>query len=214
MWRSLPVLCVTAAVAAPAAAQLPADKSYELRTYRAAPGRLDELHTRFRASSLPLLQQHGAEVVGTWVPKPNPDNAVVALLAYPSAAARESIWARVVADPQWTAMKKRSDGRGLLVVGIDEVPLAAVAPLQNRTAAGLLELRTHATAEPVPGAIGAWVPTRPRAGTAMLSLHPRKADGTVAQRSLVSTTLLVAGQAEPAAGRVTVLAPTDYSPLK
>lgn len=213
MWRVIPALCVAAAVAAPVAAQpLPAAPSYELRTYYAAPGRLSELHARFRAHNLPLLQRHGAEVVGTWVPKPNPDNAVVVLLAYPNGN-REGVWARVVADPQWAAMKQAADRRGLLVQDIGELPLAAATALRKTSAEGDLELRTHPKPEAVPGAIGAWVPTRPNRGIGMVSLHPRRPD-ELASRSAMLVSLVQA--AEPAEGspRVTVLSPTDYSPLK
>ena len=211
MWRFIPVLCAALLAGTPVAAQAPAGKSYELRTYYAAPGRLDELHARFRAHSLPLLNRHGAEVVGTWVPKPNPDNAVVALLAYPSAAARESIWSGIVADPQWTALK-RADARGLLVQNVGELPLVATTAIKRKVADGDLELRTHATPEATPGAIAAFVPTRPTAAVGMVSLHPRRADAlAVRSKSLVTVLMLT----EPEDGdRVTVLSPTDYSPLK
>lgn len=213
MWRFTPVVCAVLLAAGPAVAQAPAGKSYELRTYRAADGRLDELHARFRQHSLPLLQRHGAEVVGTWVPKPNPDNVVVALLAYPSPAARQAVWASVVADPQWAALK-RADRRGLLVEDIAELPLTAVKALEARASLGELELRTHDRPETPAGAIGAWVPARPRPGVALVSLHPRQPDATPRpSRSLVSL-LLVADPPPADAPRVTVLAPTDYSPLK
>ena len=207
MWRVIPVLCVAAAVAAPVAAQTPSP-GYELRTYYAAPGRLDELHARFRAHSLPLLRRHGAEVVGTWVPKPNPDNAVVVLLSYPGDN-REGVWARVVTDPQWATMKNAGDRRGLLVQDIGEMPLAAASALRKKATEGDLELRTHAKPEAVPGAIGAWVPTRPTADIGMVSLHPRRPN-ELASRSRNLVTLLVADESP----RVTVLSPTDYSPLK
>lgn len=213
MWRILPALGLVIGLGGPAAAQQAAARTYELRTYHAADGRLDELHARFRRHSLPLLQRHGVEVVGTWVPKPNPGNAVVALVAYPSPAAREAAWSRVVGDPEWTVMKRQTDGRGLLVESIEELPLAAAAPLAANRLRGELELRTHARADALPaGAVAAWVPARPRADLALVSLHPRKAEPVAPGITLV-TALLPAAGAEPAP-RVTVLAPTDYSPAK
>ena len=213
MCRFIPALCVTAAVVAPVVAQAPAGRSFELRTYHAAPGRLDELHARFRQHALPLLQRHGAEVVGTWVPKPNPDNTVIAMLAYPSPAAREAVWSGVVADPQWARMKRGTDGRGLLVEAITELPLTAAGPLKGQGLRGDLELRTHATLEPTRGAVGAWVPTRPRPGVALVTLHPRRADDVQRVSGTLVSTLLTAPPTNDAE-RVTVLSPTDYSPVK
>jgi hypothetical protein len=197
----------------PAAAQLVVGRTYELRTYHAADGRLNELHARFRQHSLPLLQRHGIEVVGTWVPKPNPDNAVVALMAYASAAAREASWSQVVGDPAWTAMKRRTDGRGLLVESVEELPLSAVTPLVANKLHGDLELRTHARANRTPaGAVAAWVPTRPRADLALVSLHPRKVELAANPGiTLVTALMPAAGEQNP---HVTVLSPTDYSPAK
>jgi hypothetical protein len=204
VWRAVTTLCAGLLTAAPVAAQ-----TYELRTYQAAPDRLDELHARFRAESLPLLNKHGAEVVGAWVPKPNPDNAVVVLLSYPSVAGREAVWSRIVADPQWANLKARDD-RGLLVQRIAELPLSATLP--PRAAAGDLELRTHDKPEPVPGAIAAFVPARPRPGVAAVSLHPRRPE-TAPRPHALFVTLLLADPAD-AGPKVTVLSPTDYSPRR
>jgi hypothetical protein len=203
------VLTVVALAAVPVAAH-PAGRAYELRTYHAAPGRLEELHDRFRKHSLPLIQRHGAEVVGTWVPRPNPDNAVVALLAYPSAAARDGIWTRIVADPQWTVMKRQGDRRGLLVGSIEELPLTAVKPLLA-SRAGELELRTQDTPEVPAGALAAFAPTVPRPGTALLTLHPRAKPQPAADRGFVTAQVRAPAGDAP---KALVLAPTDYSPLK
>lgn len=213
MWRTIPALALVIGLGGPAAAQPAPSRTYELRTYHAADGRLDELHARFRKQSLPLLWRHGIEVVGTWVPKPNPDNAVVALVAYPSPASRQAMWSRVVGDPEWTVMKQRTDGRGLLVESIAELSLTEVAPLKSRGASGEVELRTHTSPTRLPAdALAAWVPTRPRPGVSMLSLHPRRVEAGSAAGVTLVTALMPATTADPP--RVTVLAPTDYSPLK
>lgn len=213
MRRTLLTLAAAAVLAAPASAQT-AGKSYELRTYYADPGRLDDLHARFRGHTLPLLQRHGAEVVGTWVPKPNPDHAVVALLAYPSAAERSAVWTRIVADPQWSAMKRRTDGRGLLVRAIDELPLEAAGPVDLPGKLGELELRTHPAGTDPAGALARFRSNKSPAG-GLLALHPRaKTPDRVVTAGETLVSALVAVQATDAEPKVLVLAPTDYSPRK
>jgi hypothetical protein len=43
-------------------------RCFELRTYYATPGKLEELHARFRNHTLKLFKKHGMEVVGFWGP--------------------------------------------------------------------------------------------------------------------------------------------------
>jgi hypothetical protein len=39
-------------------------KVYELRTYKANPGKLEALHTRFRDHTCRLFKKHGMEMIG------------------------------------------------------------------------------------------------------------------------------------------------------
>ena len=41
---------------------------YELRTYTATPGNLDNLHARFRDHTTRIFSKHGMEVVAYWTP--------------------------------------------------------------------------------------------------------------------------------------------------
>ncbi|MBK8313858.1 MAG: NIPSNAP family protein [Acidobacteria bacterium] len=43
-------------------------RCFEIRTYIAAPGKLEELHARFRNHTMKLFKKHGMEVVGFWGP--------------------------------------------------------------------------------------------------------------------------------------------------
>ena len=58
---------------------------YELRTYWAAPGKLDRLHARFRDVTLPLFARHAMQVVGFWTPSLADESTgdLVYLLAFP-----------------------------------------------------------------------------------------------------------------------------------
>jgi hypothetical protein len=68
------------------------NRCYELRTYYAAPGKLEELHARFRDHTCALFEKHGISNLGYWVPLDNPENKLLYVLAYPSREAREKSW--------------------------------------------------------------------------------------------------------------------------
>ncbi|MEY2410965.1 MAG: hypothetical protein QOF48_3635 [Verrucomicrobiota bacterium] len=94
-------------------------RCYELRIYYAAPGKLDELHTRFRDHTVKLFEKHGMQNIGYWVPIENPDNRLIYLLAYPDRASREKAWKAFQADPEWKAAQKKSEANGRLVARAD-----------------------------------------------------------------------------------------------
>ncbi len=91
-------------------------RCYELRIYHTAPGRLDDLHQRFRNHTLRLFEKHGIKSVGYWVPLQNgSDTRLFFLLSYPSREAREASWKAFMADPDWQAAHKASEANGPLV---------------------------------------------------------------------------------------------------
>src|ERR1043166_460089 len=77
----------------------PETRLYELRTYFASPGKLDDLQSRFRDHTMKLFEKHGITNVGYWVPIDNRENKLIYLLSYPSRDAREKSWKAFVADP-------------------------------------------------------------------------------------------------------------------
>lgn len=91
---------------------------YEQRTYIAAPGKLDDLHRRFRDHTLRLFEKHKIQVVGFWTPD-DPNNVdVTYLLSYPDREARDRSWDAFRADPEWIAAKSASEQNGVLVAKI------------------------------------------------------------------------------------------------
>ena len=88
---------------------------YELRVYYAAPGKLDDLHARFRNHTLKLFEKHGMVNYGYWVPLENPDNKLIYVLGYPSREAAKKSWAAFFADPDWKKAQKESEANGRLV---------------------------------------------------------------------------------------------------
>jgi len=99
-------------------------RCFELRTYYAAPGKLEELHARFRNHTLKLFKKHGLEVVGFWGPtdkEKGSENTLVYILAFPSREARDKAWRDFRGDPDWQAVAKESEKNGKLTEKIDSV---------------------------------------------------------------------------------------------
>jgi hypothetical protein len=137
------VVCGAAALsvrgADPAAGVAPGDKAeaappttpgkssesrhFEMRTYHAAPGKLDALHARFRDHTVALFKRHGIESVAYWTPvgADGDKDTLVFVLAYPSEAERDAMWNKFAQDPDWAKAKAASEKDGPLVEKVDQV---------------------------------------------------------------------------------------------
>ena len=136
----------TAAVAAPD------PRCYELRTYYAAPGKLDELHARFRNHTCAIFEKHDMVNLGYWVPQENPENKLIYILAHASRDAAKKSWAGFGADPDWKKAQKESEANGKLVAKVETLFLDATdySPAIKPASAKeprVFELRTY-TASP------------------------------------------------------------------
>ena len=90
---------------------------FELRTYHAAPGKLEDLHNRFRKHAIRLFEKHGIENLGSWLPLDRDgksENKLVFLLAYPGQEAREKAWQAFLNDAEWKTAFKASEANGAL----------------------------------------------------------------------------------------------------
>jgi uncharacterized protein (DUF1330 family) len=126
-------------------------RCYELRTYTAAPGKVDELNARFRNHTCKLFEKHGMVNVGYWMPLDNPEGKLLYLLAYPSREAREQSWKEFMADPDWQAAYKASEANGRLVAKAESLFLNATdySPELKPVASAeprVFELRTYTAA--------------------------------------------------------------------
>jgi hypothetical protein len=93
---------------------------FELRTYTASPGKLDDLHRRFREHTLGLFTKHGMTNIGYWTPADDDKGkatTLVYLIAHDSREAAKKSWDAFGNDPQWQEVYKASQPDG--------VPLAA-----------------------------------------------------------------------------------------
>ena len=126
LFVGLAILSITCSTAsgAPAPAAPASGRCFELRTYTAAPGKLDALHARFRDHTLGFFKRHGMEVVGFWVPTDPEAGAgekLIYLLAHKSRAAADASWKAFRADPEWLAARKASEVNGPLTSKVESV---------------------------------------------------------------------------------------------
>ena len=92
---------------------------FEMRTYYANEGKLEELQARFRDHTVDLFKKHGMINIGYWVPAENKDNKLIYILAYSSKEAREKSWKGFLNDPDWKEAFKASIKNGRLVKKIE-----------------------------------------------------------------------------------------------
>jgi NIPSNAP len=112
----------------PEAAPSPSLKSsgrlLELRTYYAMPGKLEDIHKRFRDQTLRIFAKHGMTVVGFWGPvykKDGSENRLVYMLSFKDRAERDAKWKEFSGDPEWQKVQKDSEANGKLVEKVDSV---------------------------------------------------------------------------------------------
>jgi hypothetical protein len=121
----LSLLCAVAPLAFAADSSGPV---YELRTYYAAPGKLEALNARFRDHTCRLFKKHGMEIVGFWMPtdkEQGAENKLVYMLAHKSREAAKKSWADFQNDPDWKKARSESEANGKLVEKVESVFMAA-----------------------------------------------------------------------------------------
>jgi len=101
-------------------------RTFELRTYRATPGKLDDLNARFRDHTLKLFSKHGMTHYGYWTPvdaNKGADDTLIYILAHKSQAAAQESFKAFRADPDWIAARKASEEKagGSLTVKVDSL---------------------------------------------------------------------------------------------
>ena len=94
---------------------------FEMRTYYAAPGKMKDLHARFRDHTNKLFEKHGMALIGFWSPtdEKGADEKMVYILAHASKEAAEKSWKAFQADPVWMKAKEESEKNGKLVAKVE-----------------------------------------------------------------------------------------------
>jgi NIPSNAP protein len=112
------------AEAAPSPSLKSSGRLLELRSYYAMPGKLEDIHKRFRDHTLQIFAKHGMTVVGFWGPvykKDGSDNKLVYMLSFKDRAERDAKWKEFQADPEWQKVSKESEVNGKLVEKVESV---------------------------------------------------------------------------------------------
>ncbi len=103
-------------------------RCFEIRTYYAMPGKLEDLHARFRNHTVALFKKHGMEIVGFWGPtdkEKGSENTLVYVLAFPSREARDKSFKAFGADPEWQKARAESEKNGKIVEKVESTFLMA-----------------------------------------------------------------------------------------
>lgn len=89
---------------------------YEMRSYRAMPGRMPDLLKRFDTITLKLFEKHGIKQAGFWTTEVGESNHnLMYLIAYESMADREKKWGAFSTDPEWISKRAETEKNGPLV---------------------------------------------------------------------------------------------------
>lgn len=109
--------------ASPASAQQDQARVYEMRTYTAQPGRLDDIVSRFRNHTRTILEKHGMRNVGYWIPQDTTlaENTLVYLISHTDREQARANWRAFATDPEWHSVRDRSEANGPIILKIESV---------------------------------------------------------------------------------------------
>ena len=99
---------------------------FEMRTYHAAPGKMDALHARFRDHTLRLFEKHGIKSIGYWTGADDVQRQkLYYIVAYPDRPAREQRLGNGIAkDAEFLKAVAESEKDGKLTTEIESVLLS------------------------------------------------------------------------------------------
>jgi hypothetical protein len=112
------------AATAPTSPTFAGSRVFEMRTYYAHPGKIEDLHKRFRDHTTGLFKKHGMENVGYWVAWDKTD-VLVYILAHKSRAAADASWKAFREDPDWVKARAASEAAGPIVAKVEVAWLSA-----------------------------------------------------------------------------------------
>jgi len=110
--------------AAPSPSLKSTGRLLELRTYYAMPGKLEDIHKRFRDHTLQIFAAHGMTVVGFWGPvykKDGSENKLVYMLSFKDRQERDAKWKEFATDPEWQKVSKESEANGKILEKVESV---------------------------------------------------------------------------------------------
>lgn len=105
------------------AAEAAGHRVFELRTYTALPGKLPDLHARFRNHTVKLFEKHGMTNIGYFQPQDAPlrETRLIYLLAHSSREAAKRSFDAFRKDPAWIKARTESEAAGKIVEKVESV---------------------------------------------------------------------------------------------
>jgi hypothetical protein len=101
---------------------------YELRVYRAVPGQMAKLQTRFRDELPRIWGKHGIHAIGFWTTLiGESSNELTYILRWESLADLERKWAAFLNDPGWHKVRDDGERDGPIVESISNQILTPTA---------------------------------------------------------------------------------------
>lgn len=99
------------------------NRVYELRTYVAPEGKLENLLARFRDHTLRLFEKHGMTNIGYWVAADGPEakTTLIYVISHKSRDAAKASWDAFRKDPEWIKAKDASEANGKIVDKVTSV---------------------------------------------------------------------------------------------
>lgn len=123
--KILPVLLIALIWFVSSDAAAADDRCYEIRTYTAPEGDLDDLDRRFRKYSRRIFAKYDMDQVGFWMPLENPEHQLIYILSYEDCADRDPAWDKFLNDPEWLRIKEITEAGGDLVTNVESTMLEA-----------------------------------------------------------------------------------------
>ena len=99
----------------------PAGRIFEVRTYVASAGKLDELKARFRDHTIRIFDRHDMKSVAYWTAADGPGatTTLTYIISHESREAAARNWAAFNADPEWVKVRTASNANGNIVARVD-----------------------------------------------------------------------------------------------
>jgi hypothetical protein len=106
---------------------------YEYRVYEAAPGKMQDLHARFRNHTVRIFERLGAKNIGYWTSSVGDySDRLIYILGFEDAGHYERFWETFRSDPEWQRVRAESEVNGALTARVFNSLLAPTdySPLQ------------------------------------------------------------------------------------
>jgi hypothetical protein len=103
------------------------NRLFELRTYTASPGNIQNLNDRFRGHTIKLFEKHGITNITYFQPMPKADGTksdqLIYIIAHTDRPTADASWKAFREDPNWVKVKAASEvkGGGSLTTKVESV---------------------------------------------------------------------------------------------